>query len=111
VCLVRVYGVLGATAVQPCRAAADAAISLGCRELVLALDRLGPLDPVTVTVLGALRRYLRARGVRLVLAGAPPELRMALRSCGVLDRYGIEPTAAVAVAHSTTDAAVRERRP
>jgi hypothetical protein len=92
VCAVHVNGLLGPSGLQPCRAALDVAIAGHPSTVLVVLEHLGPVEPASVGLLGVMRRYLGAHGIRMVLAGAPAELREALRRHHLLDLYDLVPT-------------------
>jgi anti-anti-sigma regulatory factor len=100
VCLVLVEGSLDRAALKPCRDALDRLLRAHPRPSYVVVDlarAAGPCE-VTVALLAAARRYLRARGVVMVLAAVPDEVWTALREAHVGALYDVHPTAAVALA-------------
>lgn len=97
VCVVRVGGRLDIGALQPCRAALDAAFALHPVRIVLDLQYAETAQPVAVALLAAARRYLRARGVALTLAAVPDAVLDALQDAHIIALFDVQPTAAVAV--------------
>src|SRR5664280_614377 len=91
VCVVRVRGDLDSHALQPCRAALDAAFALRPRRIILDLGNTTPPPPVAVVLLAAARRYLQHRGVALTLTALPDALRRALERAHVIALYDVQP--------------------
>jgi hypothetical protein len=89
VCVIHVAGDLGLTAVQPCRAAFDAALSTHPSRVVLDLADTSPPKPASVALLSASRRYLLHRGVAVTLADVPAALWSALRRAHVTALYDV----------------------
>jgi len=90
-CRVEVVGSLDAAALQPFRAALDAAHELalghGLSHVVVDLSRATTSSPVSLALLSAGRRYLRHRGLLTVLLDVPGPLGAALRSAHVDSLY------------------------
>jgi anti-anti-sigma regulatory factor len=82
VAVIAVSGQLGASAVQPLRAAVQAA---GPRPVILDLGDVSAVDE-SAAVLGGMCRYARARGSAVILVRITP-LEVTLRQAGVLDLY------------------------
>jgi anti-anti-sigma regulatory factor len=79
VALIHVSGRLDAVALQPCRAALDAATA-SRRRIVIDLERAAAAAPVTAALLGAMRRYALSRGSSIVFVNVPADLRPALEA-------------------------------
>jgi anti-anti-sigma regulatory factor len=94
-------------ALQPCRAALDAAFAVHPVRIVVDLQCTESAQPVTVALLAAARRYLRARGVALTLAGVPTAVLEALQDAHILALFDVQPTAAVAVGRARVGLARR----
>ena len=93
VAVVDVLGRLDIAVVQPCRAALDAAMTLG-RPVVVNLDRATSSGRDSVALLGAMRRYLGRRRAAMIVAAVPVPLLAALERQQVEDLYEIVPTVA-----------------
>ena len=109
VCVVRIEGALGLAALQPCRAALDAASALHPETVIVDLGNTTAPEPVTLALLAAARRYLRHRGVVMTLTAVPVDLLREFSEAQVAGRYEIQPTTAIAVARVRT--VVMARRP
>jgi len=90
-CRVQLVGELDAVALQPFRAALDAAHEAasgqGYDSVILDLARARSASPVSLALLSAGRRYLSHRGLRTVLLDVPPPLQQALAAAHVDSLY------------------------
>jgi anti-anti-sigma regulatory factor len=84
--VVSVTGALDYAAVQPCRAALDAATDVRA-PIVFDLARVVPPGAVSVALLGAMRRYVGVRGAVMTLTGVPRPWRSALEQANVWCLY------------------------
>lgn len=100
VSVVRVAGVLDRSALRPCRETFDQILAErpALTHMVIDLEHVTDSREVTVALLSAARRYLRARGVFLVLAAVPWPLSTALRDAHLVALYEVQPSTAVALA-------------
>ncbi len=101
-CRVQVVGRLDAAALQPYRAALDAALDEAsgreCPYVVIDLSRTTTASPLAVSLLSAGRRYLRHRGMDTVLLDIPDALHRALRSAHVESLYDIRSSTQIGTA-------------
>lgn len=107
VCVVRVEGRLDIGALQPCRAALDAAFAVHPVRIVVDLHCTDTAQPVTVALLAAARRYLRARGIALTLTAVPDAVLGALQDAHIVALFDVQPTTAVAVGRARVGLARR----
>jgi anti-anti-sigma regulatory factor len=107
VCVVRVGGRLDIGALQSCRAAFDAALARHPSQIVVDLQCTETAQPVTVALLAAARRYLRARGAALTLAAAPTAVLEALQDAHIIALFDVQPTTAIAVSRARAGLARR----
>lgn len=92
--VVQASGIFDNGAITPCRAALDAATDT---PYPIVLDMRAVASPVRVSValVGAMRRYAKARGATLTLANVREPWLDALTAAGVAHWYGVDPTAQV----------------
>jgi anti-anti-sigma regulatory factor len=82
VVLIQIRGRLDEAALQPCRAALDAALARRA-PLVIDLEQLAPPTAVTVALLNLMRRYVAARGGTLTFRTVPEPVLSAFKEAGV----------------------------
>ena len=87
VCVVCVEGALDGAALEPCRAALDAALHDHPRCVVVDLGHTDTPHRDTIALLGAAKRYLDRRGASMTLAGTSDQLMDALTIAGVSGLY------------------------